>query len=124
MERSSLSLISSNRRRHSEYNAYQRGLIAGAQVCGVTLEAFQKRFGILKTFALCTLLNVLRNNNDDSASRSGRPRLLNIRDKQHILRISRHEPKISTRVEESFLQSSEGNVASEQILCLTPFGCC
>ena len=97
MECSPLSIISGNRRRHSEYNAYQRGLIAGAQVCGVTPGALRKRFGIPKSSAQYILLNVLQNNNGNFASRSGRPRLLSIRDERHIIRIVRHESKITYR---------------------------
>ena len=97
MERTPLFIISGNRRRHTEYSPYQRGLIAGVVVCEASPDSLKKRFEISKSFAQFILFNALQRNNDDSLSRSDRPRMLSIRDERHIIRIARRELKIIYR---------------------------
>jgi len=95
MIRISLSSISGNHRRHSEYTPYQRGLVARA----ITYEArpcqLQKSFGVSRHITRTIVENVLVRHNDESKLRSRRPKKLSIRDERHILRIVRRDLKIT-----------------------------
>ena len=95
MLRTPLSSISGNRRRHSEYTSYQRGLIGGAVAAGVTPHRMKDLFGIPITTTKTITKNVLARHNGDNKPRSGRPKKLSIRDERHILRIIHRDPKIT-----------------------------
>ena len=95
MLRTSLGSISSNKRPHTQYSSYQRGLIHGVVAAGVTSYRIEKFYKIAQFTIKFIVSNVLIRHIDDSKPRSNRPKKLIVRDEQHILRIARREPRIT-----------------------------
>ena len=94
MLRVSLSSISGNRRRHSEYTPDQRGLIVRAVGSEVTPGSLERTYSIPKSLVRTTLSKA--NSRDDGAFAPPfcRPKSLAIGDRRHILRIVRRDLKI------------------------------
>jgi transposase len=95
MIRTSLSSIFGNRRRYSKYTSYQRGLVAEAITYKARSCQLQKSFGLSRHITRIIVENVLVRYNDVFKLRSKRPKKLSIRNKRHILRIVRRDPKIT-----------------------------
>jgi len=95
MLRTSLGSISSNRRPHTQYSPYQRGLIHGVVVARVTPYRIEKFYKIAQSTTRFIVSNVLMRHIGDSKSRSSRPKKLIVRDERHILRIARRESRIT-----------------------------
>jgi len=95
MLRTSLGSISSNRRPHTQYSPYQRGLIHEVVVARVTSYRIEKFYEIAQSIIRSIVSNALIRHIDDSKPRSNRPKKLIVRDEQHILRIARREPRIT-----------------------------
>jgi len=94
MIRTSLSSISSNRCRYSEYTSYQRGLVAKIIANKARSCQLQKIFEISRHIIKIIVENVLVRYNDEFKSHSRRSKKLSIRNKRHILRIVQQNFKI------------------------------
>ena len=94
MLRTSLSIISSNRRRNTRYISYQKELICEVIDSEITSSSIQSQFHVLENFVRYIFLIVNNDNNDVVKQIIDRFRKLIIRDERHILRIARRKLKI------------------------------
>jgi transposase len=94
MIRSPLGSISSNRVHKHEYTSYQRGLIHEAISGGLTLSKVQRLYGIPESTVRGICNAAVWQRHDQSKSCSGRPKKLSLRNKRHVIRIVRLDPKI------------------------------
>lgn len=97
MLRTLLSIIFSNRRRHNEFNFYQKEILVEVVDSDLTFETIQKISDVSRFFVRSVLLRIKNREDETSASRSDRSEIFFIRDKRHILRIARRNSKIIYR---------------------------
>jgi len=115
MLRTSLGSISSNRRSYTSCTSYQRGLIYGAVASEITLYRIYKFYGIAEFTTRSIVFNVLICYVGDFKPRSSRPKKLIVRNKRHILRIVRQEPRITYQ---NLIAKSGVDVSHNTVYCL------
>ena len=112
MLRIPLASISLNRRRNTQYTPFQKGIIIGAIGGGLTSSRIQKQYRVLESSVRYILQNHLNDDDDEAKPRSDAPKKLRIRDKRHIIRIVRRNPKIIYR---NLIKQTEMDVCNKII---------
>ena len=95
MPRTPLGPISGNRVQKKQLTPSQRGYIEGVVAWGATPSALQKKEGIPESTGRTTLQRAPTRNNNETKARSGRPELTDARDRRHIWRAVRENPRIT-----------------------------
>ena len=95
MNRTPLSSISGNHRRHHQYTLYQKGLICEAIDGGLTSSRIEKQYRVSESSVRYVLSTHKSQSTRVSNPRSGRPKVLTTREQRHIIRIARRDPKIT-----------------------------
>lgn len=93
--RTPLGTISGNRRIGAELTPYQRGKIEGARSAGATFVAAAELVKCDPKTARSTFLLGPERLDGHTKSRSGRPKLYNLRFERRVLRLARLNPKMT-----------------------------
>ena len=95
MPRTPLTSVSGNKPRNTELNQCQRGMIIGAQALGHAPAEIAKTLNVPRTTVIYTLQKHPERNNENSKSRSGRPRIFSNCDRRRIIKLARINPRIT-----------------------------
>ena len=95
MPRTSLSSISSNRVRNTQYTSYQKELIIEAVAADYLPSRIRSECEVPKSFTRYIFLTSFFHNYNIFTKRTSRFKSLSIRDERHILRIVRRTLKIT-----------------------------
>ena len=95
MPRTPFKAISGNVTRRKELSPYERGILVRQASQGVTPVSLTKTTKVPRTTIISTLSQADIRPTGVSKPRSGRPKLLSVRDCRHITRIARLTPEIS-----------------------------
>ena len=95
MNRTPLSSISGNHRRHHQYTLYQKGLICEAIDGELTPSRIEKQYRIPENSVRYVLSTHKSQPTGVSNPRSDKPKVLTTREQRHIIRIARRDPKIT-----------------------------
>jgi transposase len=95
MPRVPLGQIDPNNQKRKELSPYTRGLISGYLRCGIKPSKISAELQIPYSTIIFTRDQNDQRNNGNSLTRSGRPKILSERDKNHLFRVIRANPFIS-----------------------------
>lgn len=93
MQRTPLASISGNRRRNHELSPFQRGFLVGQAAQGRSYYGIAKAANLHKNTVRNVIQNTSLQQNGESRARSGRPPIVTDRDRRHIIRIARVNPR-------------------------------
>ena len=93
MPRTPLASISGNRRRGPELTPYRRGEIVGKYNAGVTRQNIAHILETPKSTIDYTIDQASKRPHGESRPRTGRPPKLSDRDKRHLIRVTRMDPR-------------------------------
>ena len=93
MLRTPLATISGNRPRNKELSPFQRGILVGQAAQGHSYGRIAKATKLHRNTVRMAVINASLQQNGVSRPRSGRPPLITERDKRHIIRIARVNPR-------------------------------
>ena len=94
MQRTPLAPIFANRVQKTELSPYQRGIIVGANRSGAALQEIAEATGLSKATVSSTISRATKRYEGYSIPREGRSKTLSDRQRRHLIRIVRLEPKI------------------------------
>ena len=95
MPRTPLGPVSGNRRRGPELTPYKRGEIIGKYNAGVICQNIAHILETPKSTIDYTINQASTRPNGESKPRTGRPPKLSDRDKRHVIRVTRMDPRIT-----------------------------
>ncbi|KAK0512441.1 hypothetical protein JMJ35_005569 [Cladonia borealis] len=95
MLRTPLATITGNRPRNKELSPFQRGILVGHAAQGLSYGRIAKATKLPKTTVRTAVLNASLQQNGESRPRSGRPSIVTDRDRRHVIRTARVNPRIT-----------------------------
>ena len=95
MPRTPLATISGNRPHGHELSPFQRGFLVGQAAQGRSYYGIAKATNLGKNTVRQAILNTSLQHNGELRPRTGRPSIVTDRDRRHIIRIARINPRAS-----------------------------
>ena len=114
-QRTPLGSITGNRGHRPETTPYERGLIAGAHIVGLTERVICEQFLVSRQRVRGSIVLEILNTNGASLPRPGRPILYDPRDQRHILRSLRMYPKWTFQQHRDAMGTNMSNTTIKRI---------